>query len=109
MEMPNILKVYQHYVDINPNDNTFVIKLFKPETPEDAEHHYHHSRIVEALKAENEELRKERDELADIIKGMPRYAEELRKTDGYLSGGMKINLCHDIDKLAKKVNKNGNA
>lgn len=37
--------------------------------------------------------------ISDIIGPMKRYADELIKTDGYLSGGLRANLIYDINKL----------
>lgn len=58
--------------------------------------------LIEALKAENEELRKERDEL---INGL-QYLDALHNELGIVDLTKETERCREI---AKKVNKNGNA
>lgn len=55
--MPETLKVYKHYMSISPLENGYELKLTKPIYPRGEHEKYYHSRIVEALKAENDELK----------------------------------------------------
>ena len=96
-DMPDVIGLYKHFTTVSPHKTKFVLELYPPmhwNGKPDGE--YHHSRIVTALQEENEQLRKERDELAAGFK----YADSLLSEFGIVDFTKDMRECRE---LAQKV------
>lgn len=51
MEMPDTIEIYKHYTEISPHKTEYELELWQAEYDHGDGETYHHSRIVEALKA----------------------------------------------------------
>ena len=99
MEMPDTIEIYKHYTVISPHKTEYELELWKADYDHSDGETYHHSRVVESLRRENEELKAKLDANEKL---MDESADKLIKSNAEITQAfemMKAKLDKAIDAL----------